>query len=273
MARTFMAAAAVGLMVVAGCGLKPAENARPTPAGSTAPATKAAPAYLGDPKVGECHDLSLKEIAAPSDTKKPVPCTAKHTTRTVAVVATAPAQASKGPQNERGYAVGTACGDGFKEVVGGDSKTRVKTLYSLAWFMPTKAQRAKGATWMRCDVTLSDEDRAYALEGKVPLLDDGAKKRELRCGRLKPGNHAWAFVPCTTKHHFVADTFIEAEPGTTWKQAEKAAEKACFAEAGLFSWSLPEQWGMGDRWYVCWSLVEEKERSNVITLDELQTLA
>jgi hypothetical protein len=268
MVRAFIAVATVGLTLIAGCGPKPAEHARPTQSTTTSQATKApttkVPVYLGDPKVGECHDLSLKDVAAPSDTKKPVPCASRHTTQTVAVVP-APPEASKGSDTARAFAVGTACGEGFKKVVGGDSKARAKTLYSLAWFMPTKAQKAKGATWMRCDVTLSDEHHAYELTGKVPLLDDGVKKGERRCGRLKPGNDAWEFVPCTTKHQFVADKFVQAAAGVTWKQAEKAAEKACFAEGGLFSWSLPEQWAIGDRWYVCWSTVGGDKRDNVIT--------
>jgi hypothetical protein len=266
MVRPLIAAFAAGLMLttVAACGPEAKPRPTATTATSKAPATSAAPAYLGDPKVGECHDLTLKDVAAPSDTKKPVPCTSAHTTQTVAVL-TEPAEARKGSDSARAYAVGTACGADFKKVVGGDSKTRAKTLYSLAWFLPTKAQRAKGAKWMRCDVTLSDQHKAYTLTGKIPLLDDGAKKRELRCGRNKPGNHAWEFVPCTTKHSYVASKFVEAAEGTTWKQAQKAAEKACFADGGLFSWSLPEQWGIGDRWYVCWSTTAEDDSRDAVT--------
>ncbi|HUQ00791.1 MAG TPA: septum formation family protein [Aeromicrobium sp.] len=264
MVRALIAATAAGLMLVAGCGPRPAEHARSAPTSAKPSATTSAPAYLAEPKVGECHDLSLKAIAAASDTKKPVPCTAKHTTQTVAVV-TAPPEAGKGSQDARGFAVGAACGDGFKKVVGGDSKTRAKSLYSLAWFMPTKAQRARGAKWMRCDVTLSDERHAYPLSGKVPLLDDGAKKGEIRCGRLRPGSGTWEFVPCTTRHQFKPDKLIEAEPGTTWKQARKAATKACLAEGGLATWSLPEQWGIGDRWYVCWSTVGRQKNPNAVT--------
>jgi hypothetical protein len=267
MVRAFLAAVAAGLTLtaVAACGpqSKPAERPSPTtPAPATT--TKAAPAYLADPKEGECHDLTLKQVAAVSDTTKPVPCSSKHTTLTVAVVPEPP-EARKGSQNARAFAVGQACGPGFVKQVGGDSKTRAKTLYSLAWFMPTKAQRAKGANWLRCDVTLSDEHHAYQLTGKLPLLDDGAHERELRCGRNKPGNQSWEYVPCTTHHQYVADKFIEADPDTTWKQAQKAAEKACFAEGGLFSRSLPEQWGIGDRWYVCWSTTEEDQHNDVVT--------
>ncbi|MFL6089358.1 MAG: septum formation family protein [Aeromicrobium sp.] len=260
-------AAALMVMAVSGCGpeSKPAPHQTKVTHGPTAAPTKSAPAYLEDPKNGECHDLTLKDIAGSSDTKKPVDCSADHTTVTVAVV-TAPDEARKGNTNARAYAVGQACGDGFKQVIGGDSKTRAKSLYTLAWFLPTKAQRAKGANWLRCDVTLSDQHRAYLIKGKLPLLDDGLKKRELRCGRNKPNHQEWEFVPCTTKHQYVARTFVEADAKTTYKQAAKAAEKACFAEQGLFSWSLPEQWGIGDRWYVCWETVDEdKASNNVVT--------
>jgi hypothetical protein len=229
---------------LAGCevaGLRPADK----------PATKsAAPAkpYLGGPKVGECHDLTPKQIQAESDTKKPVPCSSKHTTRTVAVVDAPPKSGSEDVQTFR---VGEACAEGYKTVVGGDAKTRVKTLYSLAWFHPTKAQKAKGAKWMRCDVTLTDPKRAYPLESTVPFLDGKPTKDEQRCGDLSAGDGVrWEFVPCSADHLFVPKKYVEAAEGVTFDQAEAEAKKAC--DDGLYIWSTPEQWGIGDRFYVCW---------------------
>jgi hypothetical protein len=72
---------------------------RPGKAEPKASATSAAPAHVAQPKVGECHNLSLKDIAKPSDTKKPVDCSDRHTTRTVAVIATAPPAATRGSNN------------------------------------------------------------------------------------------------------------------------------------------------------------------------------
>jgi hypothetical protein len=225
----------------------------------TTSATSAPPEqHLQKPKVGECHDLTVKDIQAASDTQAPVPCAERHTTRTVAVV-TEPAAASKGSEDARAAAVGAACADGFKSLVGGTSRKRAETLYNLAWFTPTKAQKAKGADWMRCDVTLTGEERAYPISGKNPLLADGLKAHERLCGRLSPGETVkWEFAPCASDHLFEPKKFIEAGFDVALKDARAAAKKAC--NDGLYTWSPPAQWGAGDRWYVCWGPAEGAEK-------------
>jgi hypothetical protein len=242
------------LAAVAGCGSLPTVSLQTKPTASpTQTPTPTAPAYLADPKVGECHNLTAKQIQQPSDTVKPVPCSARHTTITVAVV-TATKETNEGKGDARTFAVGQACGPGYTEVLGGDSKTRAKTLYSLAWFNPTKAQTAKGAKWLRCDVALTAVNRAFAIKGKQPLLADGPNDSELACGRRIDGKvTGWIFVPCATKHQFEASAFVQADPDTAYKDAEKGAKKACLLKGGLYSWSHADQWGIGDRWYVCWN--------------------
>lgn len=217
--------------------------------------------YLATPKVGECHRLSVEAIRRASDTRQPVPCSAKHTSRTVAVV---PQPSKKGasaqgePGDAEAVAVGKACADGFVRLVGGSSRERAESLYNLAWFTPTKAQRAKGATWLRCDVTLTNDRRAYPIIGKRPLLKDGLQDRERLCGHLIPGEDAkWEFVPCSAEHVFVPAKFIKAGSDVTVANARAAAKKAC--HDGLYTWSPPTQWGVGDRWLVCWGPVKDAE--------------
>jgi hypothetical protein len=238
---------------LSGCELSWRQSSEPKPSAS---ATPAAPAYLAKPQVGECHRLSLKEIAAESDTKKPVDCSEKHTTRTVAVVP-APAAATRGSNDAQGYAVGKACGSALNEILGSDAETRAKTLYSLAWFMPTKAQKAKGAEWMRCDVTMTDQRHAYALESETPFLDGGPDDDERVCGRINPDNEdAWELVPCAVKHQFVPRRYIPVEAGTSFKEAETGAKKACEKHGPLYTWSHAEKWGSGERFYICWDIIE-----------------
>lgn len=242
------------LTSVAGCDLPQMPGAaKPHP---TTSATSAAPEYLGEPKVGECHNLTFKDIGAESDTKKPVDCSGKHTTQTVTVVQDAPAAMSKGSDNARAYAIGKACGAGIKDFLGGDAETRAKTLYALAWFAPTKEQKAKGADWMRCDVTLTDQVKAYPLKGDAPLLADEPSKTELRCGRIDPkSDSSFELVSCATKHQFVPKQLIKIDDSVRWKDAEAGAKAACEANGPLYSWSHAEQWGTGDRFYVCWDII------------------
>lgn len=214
--------------------------------------TKSTPSEprLQKPKVGECHALTVKAIQAASDTRAPVPCAKPHTARTVAVV-TEPAAAKKGSENAQAAAVGEACADGFMKVVGGTSRKRAESLYNLAWFTPTKAQQAKGARWMRCDVTLTGGGRVYPITGNNPLLADGLQDRERQCGRLSRGEKVtWEFVPCLAEHLFEPKKFIKAGSDVTIKEAGTEAKKAC--HDGLPTWSPPAQWGVGDRWYICW---------------------
>ena len=230
---------------------------RPGKAEPKASATSAAPAHVTQPKVGECHNLSLKDIAKPSDTKKPVDCSDRHTTRTVAVIATAPPAATRGSNNAQAYAVGKACGPALHKVLGADAETRARTLYSLAWFLPTKAQKAKGAKWMRCDVTLTDARGAYALESETPFLDEDPENKERVCGRINPDNSDdWEIVSCAVKHQFVPRRYIPVGKGTSFKEAEDGAKEACSTYGPLFTWSHAEKWGSGERFYICWDIIE-----------------
>ena len=259
--RAFVVAVALSAAMtsVAGCGLvsKDAGSKNTTRSQASAkPTEPAGPAYLAKPKVGECHALTVKDIRANTETKKPVPCSERHTTVTVAVV-TATKATTAGKGDARTFAVGKACGPGFTKFLGSDSKTRAKTLYSLAWFNPTKAQASKGAKWMRCDVALTAANRAFPIKGDEPLLADGPTKAELACGRLAGGEKAsWIFVPCATKHQFALTDMFEAAPDSSYKDAAKAAKKACLLKGGLYSWSHADQWGIGDRWYTCWEPTE-----------------
>ena len=245
----------LALTVLGGCELLGVKLGEPSKSRSAEP-TKAAPAYLATPKVGECHKLSLKDIAAETETKKPVDCSGKHTTRTIAVV-TAPAAAMRGSNNAQAYAVGKACGPALNKVLGADAETRARTLYSLAWFMPTKEQKAKGAKWMRCDVTLTDQRHAYALKAKTPFLDDDPDDKERVCGRINPDNaDDWELVPCSVKHQFVPRKYVPAGKGASFKEAAAEAEKACKTHGPLFTWSHAEKWGSGERYYICWDIIE-----------------
>jgi hypothetical protein len=256
MVRAFVVTLTTVLTLASATGCDLSRRLQPTEPKPSVSATSAAPTYVGKPKVGDCHKLTLKDIAATSDTKKPVDCSDKHTTLTVDVV-TAPATAIRGSNDAQAYAVGKACGAALNKVLGADAETRAKTLYSLAWFMPTKAQKAKGAKWMRCDVTMTDERHAYALKTKTPFLDDDPDKSERVCGRINPDNEdVWELVPCSVKHQFVPRKYIPAPKGTSFKKAEAGAEKACKTHGPLYTWSHAEKWGSGERFYICWDIIE-----------------
>lgn len=249
---------ALTMVVASGCGQVSLPG---LPGSKTAPA-KAAP-YLATPQVGECHNLTLKGIAGASDTSKPVACSEPHTARTVAVVPE-PAGANRGTEDDRAEAVGRACGPAFVKELGGTARGRAKTMYSLAWFGPTKAQRAKGAHWLRCDVTLTDPRHAYRIKNAAPLLAKPPADRELRCGRVGSRKKlSWEYVPCSADHQFEPKKFIEAPPDVAYKAAEAGAKKAC--QHGIYTWTPSELWGTGDRFYICWRVLPNDPGDSLIT--------
>ena len=77
------------------------------------------------------------------------------------------------------------------------------------------------------------------------------------------------FVPCSAKHEFTASTFIAADPSTSYKDASKEAKKACLMKGGLYSWSHADQWGIGDRWYICWNAPEVDRDPGILALGRL----
>jgi len=110
---------------------------------------------------------------------------------------------------------------------------------------------------MRCDVTMTDERHAYALKTKTPFLDDDPDKSERVCGRINPDkDDVWELVPCSVKHQFVPRKYIPAPKGTSFKKAEAGAEKACKTHGPLYTWSHAEKWGSGERFYICWDIIE-----------------
>jgi hypothetical protein len=142
----------------------------------TAPAATASPqaarsAERADykvPKVGSCHQLSLKDVYALTDSKRSVPCTSKHTTVTIAV------KRLSGDVNWNNKSalldkIGPKCERARIEALGSSDKLRAQTAYDWFWFEPSPAQIKRGATWLRCDLALQGGIRLMPLPADVKL--------------------------------------------------------------------------------------------------------
>jgi hypothetical protein len=127
------------------------------------------------PKVGQCHQLSARQLASYTDSKKPVSCSKRHNLQTVAVVTSSTSLAGLSDDELTDKAYG-ACLPAYRKAAGGATKVAM-TAYMLNLFTPTAAQRQAGARWFRCDVSLQ-QGRRYA----VPLTH--RLKRKFARGHL-----------------------------------------------------------------------------------------
>src|SRR5262249_26943336 len=105
------------------------------------------------PKVGQCHQLTPRQIAAIADAKRAGSCSTRHNLQTVAVV-TSPTSLVGLTEEEHAELGSRLCSPKLAKALGRTATVREQTAYDLFFFAPTQAQIAAGARWIRCDVGL-----------------------------------------------------------------------------------------------------------------------
>jgi hypothetical protein len=222
----------------------------------TAGPAEAGPTFQ-QPRVGECRAMSWKEYMAASDNEAPVDCSQPHTSRVTDVVRL-PKRVGWGASIDRLTNIATRmCAPSMKETLGGSYSSRAMTAYSGAWFMPTKAQRDRGARWIRCDLVLLAGTRLATLPtDAVPAL--GAQPHPARiaaCARAR----TFARTICSSRHGWRATgTFtIRQKAYPTVREFRRAAIRRCPSRVstGRFFWQhrAEVQWRLGDHVVVCFS--------------------
>ena len=120
---------------------------------ATAGPAQAGPAFE-QPSVGECRVLTYDEHNRWSNNEAPIDCSERHTSRVIA-----PGRQPKGvgwdaSLRQLNRIATDICDPTWKATLGSTYRSRAMTAYSWAWFIPTKAQRERGARWIRCDLIL-----------------------------------------------------------------------------------------------------------------------
>ena len=110
-----------------------------------------APAHAGptfqQPAVGECRWLTLEELNKNSNNEAPIDCSQAHSSRVIAT-GRLPKGVTWGASAQRLGRIATGiCDPAWKTVLGKSYASRAMTAYSWGWFIPTKAQRDRGAPW------------------------------------------------------------------------------------------------------------------------------
>lgn len=233
-----LALALVGALVLA----SPAASAAPAPA----PSAQAAP---GLPRVGTCHQLSRRQSQAFSDTKRAVPCSGRHNTRTVAVVRV-PGRVDLADFTEVYRAAGPACTRARARVLGSSVTRRALTPYLFNFFVPTPAQQRRGASWIRCDLGIRGAgDRMISLAEDLTLPAGPLPERLSSCEDTR----GWA-VHCGVPH--VVRAVGALRVGRTYPTpatVQRAAVRCQRFGAGRYDVNVPDelQWRAGNRVLVC----------------------
>jgi hypothetical protein len=200
------------------------------------------------PTVGQCHQLTIPQVVAVSDTKRAVRCTARHNLQTVAVV-TSPTTLA-GLTDEQLRAAGEACLRPFFKALGPMTRQAV-TNYDLFMFAPTAEQRAAGARWIRCDVGLVRASRLAALPRHrlpKPIVPSRVTDNIRTC--LTQGRVA---TTCNQRHAYRAvKAFVLAQRAyPTNRQLRRAANQHCQKGWDLTYAATPIAWAHGSHTIVC----------------------
>ncbi|MDO9379084.1 MAG: septum formation family protein [Nocardioidaceae bacterium] len=293
--RVAAAAAACALLVVAGCGS--AEDAalsaddtttrtaaptdEPTTDPTDAPTTSApttAPTETAPtvPVVGECRTLATLDVRAriATLTTPPVACGGTHNAQTykVATQNAAVKQAIEGGNRVTIFAAARrSCELDLPGYLGVDDERQKQSQFDFVISVPTSAEVAAGATWVRCDVVLKNG------QTKAEPLPDANAKNSLRgakgnpylqCIRSSNINQASGTFLCRDAHNWRSVSAIKlgvgskAFPGTSELtsfvrgRCSTAVRRYLDTSASFeYGYIVPtaDLWKYGDRWAVCFA--------------------
>jgi hypothetical protein len=217
-------------------------------------------AMAGDPSYhrpteGDCHDYTYAALFGASDTTPVVDCAAAHTAKVVKVFLL-PDSVPWSNDSAVWHQVQKRCFPAYYDALGRSELTRALTSYSMAWFMPTKAEKNQGARWVRCDVMLwGGNKRLAALPyDAAPLIPNPITTAVRRCLTAT----FWD-TTCTAAHAWKATGDFNVRKGSfpTKKQMASIAVKKCPRLVTSTKWRYDppskDNWKAGYRVMVCFS--------------------
>ncbi|MFZ2501541.1 MAG: LamG-like jellyroll fold domain-containing protein, partial [Nocardioides sp.] len=150
-------------------------------------------------------------------------------------------------------AVAAGCRSAFAKGVGGSATTRLLSAFTLADFIPTKAQRKHGARWFRCDAVLARGSSLTPITStSAPLLRSPLAANQALC---LAGS---ARTTCDATHSFKATSVFKLKgkkyPGRT--KVRTLARRGCDARVSTasFTYDAPTkaEWTT-NKYVVCFS--------------------
>ena len=206
------------------------------------------------PKVGQCHRLTFAESRASVAGGQRVSCKKPHET-VVAYVGYRPRAVTPGTSVAKRRALGKqVCEPAYRRVVGGTLVDRATSLLTWTLFTPDRAQLARGARWVRCDVLARGGSRLVPLPATVPMLGAGVPEQLRVCQ-----DAAGVDISCASPHAFRVEAAYQ-ETRTAYPTTPEYAAVArtrCLELTKKYGgyWQPPSitAWQSGDHFIRCLS--------------------
>lgn len=215
----------------------------------------AADPLAGAPAVGECRSYIAKDRMNNHEESAAVDCAGPHTALVVEV-AIAPSRydLSGDPNAQLARFVGKTCKSAWNDAIGASHAQSHLVVYTASWFVPSKAQLAEGARWIRCDVNAYDNNQLGNLPTTTPFVDGNIDRGDRRCLTAKT-----AVVPCTASHKWIARGIVRAPDGPYSASRQDAfAKRRCpstlkRSDSRFLWWRVSKSsWKSGERHIACY---------------------
>jgi hypothetical protein len=229
------------------------------------------PGTTEPPRLGACRVLAPEDVARPTNASEAVDCAEEHTAETF-TVGTFPTDAAAGGVDDSslGAYIFKTCSKRFREFLGGEESTVMRSTLTWAWFRPSKEAWEQGARWYRCDVVGGGEQSRSFVE-----LPETAKG--LLLGRPQdtwmvcadgPTVAGSVKMPCSQPHTWRAVTTIKlGEPGEPYpgdRLVEVRTRDFCSDSVGAwlnypvdydfgYTYFHETEWKAGNRRSICWA--------------------
>ncbi|WP_370618920.1 septum formation family protein [Mumia qirimensis] len=247
--------------------LPPTESAAPTP--SPTPTTP----VVTLPKTGECRKPGTVDatLRVSDDDTAPVPCAGATALTYLVRTMPAPLKAAVANYNTTRIlkAARPICEKAAISYLGKDRPTFERSQFGFIVGVPSPAQTAEGAAWMRCDLVLSaNATRLAALPAKTKGALTGKRSTGyMQCvrGDIRV---AVGTVACSTKHQWRGiDSIRLGSPTASYpgsKRSQSTMRDRCTTSVrryldtrGSFEYGYispsKTSWQRGERWGVCFA--------------------
>jgi len=220
-------------------------------AGLVAPAGAVSSRATAAPANGRCYNLTFSQTYPVSSNVGSVPCTSKHTTKTF-LVKNVPNNVDYKHITDAAFAklAITMCLPQFRATLGTTVPNQHLTAYDFIFFAPTSTQKAAGARWVRCDVTLLGNNTLRALPTNTTPFIQGAITDTTR--RCLATSHHWV-TTCAGVHSYRSTSAHTLTTGTHYRTTEQFlanGRKYC-PTADYYTWPNKFAWSVGDHVLIC----------------------
>lgn len=207
------------------------------------------------PTVGDCHDYTLVEMYADTDTTPAVACTESHTGKVIRV-AMLPDRIAWSQRGRVYDFMDTKCVPARDEWLGRSVLKQSLTAYGMSYFIPTGAERNRGARWVRCDVFLWRGSELSPLPyDEAPLIPRPLDDTVRRCLEPRTGY----VTTCDDRYAWKAagDFFIHQQRYPAKRAMVRLGQRRCPALVSTdryrFTWPSKAAWAWGSRIGICFS--------------------